>query len=262
MKLTGLSITFILFLGCEHISNADLNPPSPPAGLATETGDNFLELFWRENPEPDVAGYHIFVSSSYEGPFEMVGSAPSGYFFDHGVRNGYTYYYAVTAYDFAGNESSLSRDVVYDIPRPEGYDATLYDHFRIPALAGYDFSAYSVVPYDDLYADMYFENYQGELYMVVREDTDIQDVGYTSSLLDIPIAPASGWSETHDVHLIDGHTYVVWTWDDHYAKFRVTSLSPTLVTFDWAYQLQESNPMLKRGVVGSTRSLYHTDRTR
>ena len=82
--------------------------------------------------------------------------------------------------------------------------------------------------------------------MNVYTDTDIQDLGYTHSLLDIKVAPASGWSPTHDVRLYVGHTYVVWTHDDHYAKFRVTSLSPSRVVFDWAYQLQESNPMLKR----------------
>jgi hypothetical protein len=36
----------------------------------------------------------------------------------------------------------------------------------------------------------------------------------------------------------------VWTRDDHYAKFRVTGLSGSLVTFDWAYQTASGNPEL------------------
>jgi hypothetical protein len=134
----------------------------------------------------------------------------------------------------------LSIDVAYDIPRPEGYDVVLTDYRQNPGAAGYDFSAYAIVPYDDLYADFYFENYQGVLYANVRDDTDIQDMGPTASLLEIGVAPADGWSDTHDARLIVGHTYVVWTWDDHYAKFRVTSLSPGRVVFDWAYQLRPS----------------------
>lgn len=247
MKKTILitAISLAAFSGCHKFVDFDTVPPGEPTGLYTETGDNFIELFWNDNRESDVAGYNIFVSSTYDGRYELIGSSHSPYFLDNGARNGSTYYYAVTAYDFEGNESDLSKDVAYDVPRPEGYDVVVYDYRRYTGTSGYDFSRYAVVPYNDLYADMYFENYNGDLYMNVRTDSDIQDLGPTSSLLDIKLAPASGWSSTHDVLLQPGHTYVVWTWDDHYAKFRVTSISSTRVVFDWAYQLQESNPMLK-----------------
>ena len=82
--------------------------------------------------------------------------------------------------------------------------------------------------------------------MRVDTDSDIQDMGPTSSILAIGTAPVSGWSTTHEVELYAGHTYVVWTWDDHYAKFRVSSLSPSRVVFDWAYQLIPANRLLKR----------------
>ena len=81
--------------------------------------------------------------------------------------------------------------------------------------------------------------------MKVRTDSDIQDIGPTNTLLDVRQAPAAGWSSTHDAILRVGHTYVVWTWDDHYAKFRVTGLSSGRVVFDWAYQTAVSNPMLR-----------------
>jgi hypothetical protein len=188
----------------------------------------------------------VFVSSSYDGRYELIGSVRDAYFNDTEARNGATYYYAVTAYDYDGNESELSRDVAYDIPRPEGYGVVLDDYRRVTATSGYDFSRFGVVPYNDLYADMYFENWRDTLYMNVRSDSDIQDMGRTTSILDIREAPSSGWSTTHDVMLKPGHTYVVWTWDDHYAKFRVTNVSGSRVTFDWAYQLQKSNPLMKR----------------
>ncbi len=84
------------------------------------------------------------------------------------------------------------------------------------------------------------------MYMDVRTDTDIQDMGATESILDIGAAPSDGWSPTHDVQLRVGHTYVVWTWDDHFAKFRVHSLSQSRVVFDWAYQTKPSTKLLKR----------------
>lgn len=253
----------LLLTGCNQMMDSrDVNPPSPPANLWTSTGDNFIELFWDANRERDVAGYNVFVSSSYNGRYELIGSTRSPSFVDDGARNGNIYYYAVTAYDYDGNESELSRDVAYDIPRPEGYDVLVNDYRQIPARAGYDFSSYAIVPFNDRDADMYFEHFNGELYMNVSTDTDIQDMGYTNSLLDVRTAPASGWSPTKDVRLRVGHTYVVWTWDDHYAKFRVTALSTTRVVFDWAYQLQRSNPMLKRPPVDERRPLTLVERGR
>ncbi|MDP6461803.1 MAG: hypothetical protein QGH59_08480, partial [Gemmatimonadota bacterium] len=52
------------------------------------------------------------------------------------------------------------------------------------------------------------------------------------------------------VELIPGHTYVVWTWDSHFAKFRVTEEYfttpgiPAGVQIDWAYQTDLDNPEL------------------
>jgi hypothetical protein len=249
MKLhkIALLIGALALAGCHHnFFGPDFVPPSAPRGLSTSTGDNFIELFWDTNPEPDVAGYNVYVSSTYDGPYDLIGSSEDAYYVDRGAKNGNKYYYAVTAYDYDGNESALSRDVVYDIPRPEGYDVLLGESYRSPNTAGYDFSQYRVVAYDDQYADIYFEYYNGEYYMVVRTDSDIQDMGLTGSILDVTSAPAGGWSTTHDAVLRVGHTYVVWTWDDHYAKFRVSALSSSRVVFDWAYQVRPSTTLLKK----------------
>ncbi len=236
----------LLFAGCEHVY-APMAPPSAPTGLYTSTGDNFIELFWNSNPEHDVAGYNVYVSSSYNGRYELIGSAPEAYFVDRGAVNGNYYYYAVTAYDFDGNESDLSKDVAYDVPRPEGYNVVLNDYHVSPGTAGYSFATYSVVEYNANASDMFFDNDNGSLYMDVFTDTDIQDMGPTNSILDISAAPSSGWSPDHSVLLVPGHTYVVWTLDDHYAKFRVSSISQGRVVFDWAYQLIKSSPLLKHG---------------
>jgi hypothetical protein len=254
---TAIVVAFasvLFFAGCEHrFWEVDDMPPSAPSGLSTSPGDNFIEIFWRPSPDGDVAGYNIYCSTSANGRFTYIGSSTDAYYVDRGAKNGTTYYYAISAYDVNDNESQLSREVVYDIARPEGADYTLSDFRTVPTSAGYDFSAYAVVPYTDPGADMWFEYYNGVMYMDVDTDSDIQDMGPTKSILDIPTAPASGWSTTHDVQLTAGHTYVVWTWDDHYAKFRVTSLSSGRVVFDWAYQLQKSNTLLKRAETNGMR---------
>ncbi|HTY00450.1 MAG TPA: hypothetical protein VMG09_10520 [Bacteroidota bacterium] len=247
LRTCAVLLTLVL-IGCTESANAPDNvPPAPPSGLSTSAGDNFIELFWNKSQEHDVAGYNVFVSSSYDGRYDLIGSTRVPHFVDKGAVNGNVYYYAVTAYDEDGNESPLSKDMAYDIPRPEGYGVSLADVHQIPSASGYDFSRSAVVSYDDEYADMYFENYRDTSFMNVRTDTDIQDMGPTESVLQISGAPSAGWSPTHDVILQQGHTYVVWTWDDHYAKFRVSSLSPQKVVFDWVYQVRGSTPLLKHG---------------
>lgn len=186
------------------------------------------------------------MSNSYDGRYDLIGSSSKATFIDRGARNGFTYYYAVTAYDFSGNESDLSKDVVYDTPRPEGYNVILQNRFLKPNLAGYDFSAYSVVYYDTDLTDLYVEyTSSGVPYFVVWTDTDIQDMGYSKDLDEITVAPIQGWSPTKDAHLIFGHTYVIHTWDNHYAKVRATEIRLNSVRFDWAYQTAKGNPELK-----------------
>jgi hypothetical protein len=249
MKLLHACLVFTLS-GCTGLLIVpDLTPPAPPHGLASVTGDGFVALSWNENTEGDVAGYRIYASTSYEGPYEHIGSSHGPSFVDKGILNGETYYYAVSAYDLHGNESGLSHDVVYDTPRPEGYNVALRNFRADPSHAGYDFSTYSIGPYDDDYTDVFFESYNGTLYLDVWDDSEIQDVGYTASLYEVGYAPVTGWNPTKDARLVLGHTYIVRTWDRHFAKLRVTTLSADRVFFDWAYQLQSDNNRLKQGTV-------------
>lgn len=254
------SVVLVLLLaaltGCDPVNGyRDINPPAAPRNLTTEAGNGFVELFWNGNREADLAGYNIFVSSSYNGRYELIGSTSVAGFVDHGAQNGETYYYAVTAFDYDGNESELSLEEAYDIPRPDGFNLVMIEYRRAPRTAAFDFSAFSVVPYADASADMFYVYEDAVPSMAVPEDTDIQDMGPTSSIYEIRVAPASGWSPSRAVDLRVGHTYVVWTWDDHFAKFRVSALSSTRVVFDWAYQLQRSNPLMKRGArAGALRS--------
>jgi hypothetical protein len=243
-----LGVIFIVVGGCkinvnDHFDNI---PPAAPRGVIALALDNEVELTWYANTEGDLTGYNIYVSDSYNGRYRRIGSTRGVRFVDKGVRNGSTYYYAVAAYDYDGNESRLSPETAAATPRPEGYNATLFDYRNFPNKAGYDFSTYSIGQYDDKYTDVFFEYYNGAYYLNVWDDSDIQDMGYTANLDEILKAPSSGWSPSKDVRAIVGHTYVVWTWDNHFAKLRVISMTPDKVVFDWSYQLQEGNPYLKQ----------------
>lgn len=256
-KILYLPILAALFLfnACD-INNSyfDYTSPAEPRNIVVLNGDNRVDLYWDDNREGDLAGYNVYYAYSYDGKYTLIGSTSSNYFVDDGASNGLTLYYAVTAYDHNGNESELSIDVVYATPRPEGFNQAIFDYRRFPDNSGYSFSDYLVVPFDDIDADFFFENYQGTFYLDVYDDTDIQDMGPTNDIYDIPFAPTSGWSTTKDEIARVGHTYVIWTWDNHYAKIRVKAITGDRIVFDWAYQLVEGNRELKLKAVPDERS--------
>jgi hypothetical protein len=256
ISLITILLTGFLLTSCDiHDPNydADYTPPNPPTGVVVVNGNNQVDLYWNENRESDVAGYNIYFNFTYEGKYTLIGSSPYANFIDDEALNGQTYYYAITAYDYNGNESELSTDVVYSTPRPDGFNKSIYDYRRFPNNSGYSFANRTAVPYNSQEADFFFENYYGDFYLDVWDDTDIQDMGATNSIYDIEYAPVSGWSETKDEFAIVGHTYVIWTVDNHFAKIRISSMTNDRVVFDWAYQLVEGNVQLKRSVTPGNR---------
>jgi hypothetical protein len=246
--------------GCQdETAPRDLFPPAAPRGLVSVTGDHKAYLSWYANTEDDVAGYRIYESDCAGGPqcdYLPIGTTTGTHFTVTGLTNGVTRYFAVAAYDLAGNESELSANDVFDTPRPEGSGVVLANVQKAPATSGWDFSATTVRAWDNSITDMYFSwNGTTALMAVPDLQTDIQDAGYASTLDAVDFAPTAGWSPTGTVELITGHCYIVWTRDDHYAKFRVTDLSlpnqgPASVTFDWAYQVAPTNRELRARPTG------------
>jgi len=240
----------------------DNTPPSFPVNIQTVTGDNRIDIMWSPSPESDVAGYNVYVNSAYEGRYELIGNTGDNYYIDLGAVNGNTYYYAVAAYDFSGNESELSYDVIYDTPRPEGFNQSVFDYSKYENNSGYSFGDFMVVPYKDANADFFFENYNGIFYLDVWSDTDIQDMGETIDIYDISSAPLDGWVQMNEGENIKyteakiGHTYIIWTWDNHFAKVRISLITPERIVFDWAYQTAEGNPELKTSRGAGERSKH------
>jgi hypothetical protein len=231
--------------GC-HDDDRDVTAPAAPRGLYSVTGDRAASVRWVGNTEGDLAGYHVYVSSCPRGPgcpFQRIGTTRGTDFVATSLVNGATYYFAVAAYDRHGNESALSYEDVFDTPRPAGVNAALRDFTDEPTgPTAWDFSSARTGRYDDPTMDVFFGD-NGAIAQMFAVDsyTDIQDAGWHPSLDGVDYAPPDGWSPTGTVELIVGHCYVVWTRDDNYAKFRVTSVSPAQVTFDWAYQTATGN---------------------
>jgi hypothetical protein len=227
----------------------DRTPPAAPRGLYSVTGNHQVALHWLANTETDVVGYRIYESPCESGtgcPYDRVGTTSSTGFTVASLSNGVTRFFAVAAVDIAGNESALTNETVFDTPRPEGFGATIGNFVVSSSGAGWDFSAAMSRSSADAETDIYY-GYNGSVAQVFTKDvmTDIQDMGFASTLDAVDFAPSAGWSPTGTVEAIPGHCYVVWTRDNHYAKFRVTSLTTTAAVFDWAYQTDAGNGELR-----------------
>jgi hypothetical protein len=245
-RVLAVLLAAVALAGCD---DDDSTPPAAPRGLYSVTGDHEVTLRWLANTERDVAGYRIYVSTCASGPdcpYDRVASTAGTAYVVTSLANGTTRYFAVAAYDDAGNESELTRADIFDTPRPEGTGLLLTNYVSDPDGSGWDFSEFLVRPYDHPEVDIFYGR-SGNLAQMIApfEDTEIQDAGYATDLDAVDYAPASGWSPTGTVELIPGHCYVVWTHGDHYAKFRVTRLTTATVELEWAYQVDPGNPELK-----------------
>jgi hypothetical protein len=238
----------------DHLDNIDNTPPSSPTGLVISNGDNLVILSWNDSPERDVQGYNVYYASDYYGHYYLINSTSSNHFTDYGAKNGQTYYYAVTAYDYNGNESDLSKQNISATPRPEGLNQSIFSYQDSPGTSGFSFYSYSVVAYNNSRSDFFYDNSTGTPFIVASNNNDIQDIGPTTDIYDIPYAPTTGWSSTGDAIAIIGHTYIIWTHDNYYAKVRISNINSNRLTFDWAFQTVVGNTQLKISNVPAVRS--------
>lgn len=251
----------ILLGGCNERTTAPVPPPAAPRGLFSVTGDGQVTLVWLANTEADLAGYRVYKAGCGEPDcvYTRIASIPpttGTEYVDYvvsGLTNGETRFFAVAAVNRAGAEGDLSYSNVFDTPRPAGSGLVLNNYIASSTNIGYDFSAFSrtntINPPSDIFFGYYVDS-TGFLFQqifVPDFSTNIQDAGYVSTLDRVDFAPdsVSGWSPSGTVEAVVGHAYVVWTRDNHFAKFRITSVGPTQVAFDWAYQIAPGNRELR-----------------
>lgn len=233
---------------CYDLEPCDDRAPAIPVGVSSETGDESVRLTWIANQDPDLRNYRVYVSDRANGVYRPIGECYGTSFVDRDATNGTTYFYAVTAIDACGNESELSREDVFDTPRPEGRDLQLTEASERPATSGYDFSAYRRQSPGASGTDIYFEWINGLPYVLAGSpQVGLQDVGFLA-LEGLNYAPAEGWAGSGRVEVTEGHTYAVLTRDGHFAKFHVTRCDGRGMTVDWAFQVARGNRELSTEV--------------
>ena len=266
MALIALAVVFVsgATTGCGEDDPMIVDtPPSAPDGVFSITGDRQVEICWNPNPEPDIAGYDIYWNTEAFGAFTYIASVGPNTtcFIDAPLTNGNTRFYAVAAFDQAGQESPLSIEDVFDTPRPEGTNLVLFDYLgQNSSLSGYDFSALSgaAQAWNAVGTDVYFGAPNGVPTVFANQSAgvDVQDYGYID-LVNVDWAPTAGWSGRGQEELIQGHSYIVRIvnqgGDFNMAKFYVVSVSPSSVTLDWAYQIDPDNLELAPGIGGAQR---------
>ncbi|WP_100657565.1 endonuclease [Alteromonas flava] len=106
------------FANCifENICNGgggDTTPPSAPTGLTASSEQTAVSLSWDINNESDLAGYHVYRStSSGAGYSRITGSLLSAATYnDSSAAANTTYFYVVAAVDNSNNQSSFSNEV-------------------------------------------------------------------------------------------------------------------------------------------------------
>lgn len=75
-----------------------------------------IQLSWDANPEPDLMGYTVYMGTSQGSYHTTKNTGPNPSYAFQNLPQGITYYFTVTAYDQANNESLPSEEVSVKIP--------------------------------------------------------------------------------------------------------------------------------------------------
>jgi len=105
----------------------DVAAPKPPEGLqgsvvqlVTRRGvKDAVQLSWKRNSEPDLAGYNVYRSNTQGSGYQKISPSlilsPKHRYTDKKVIKGQTYYYVVTAVNTSDRESGYSNEVAVTV---------------------------------------------------------------------------------------------------------------------------------------------------
>ena len=77
-----------------------------------------VTVAWNPNPEPDIAGYKVYVGTNSDRYSTVVDAGNRTSQVISNLAAGWTYFFAASAYDTTGLESELSPGVSYTVPVP------------------------------------------------------------------------------------------------------------------------------------------------
>jgi Abnormal spindle-like microcephaly-assoc'd, ASPM-SPD-2-Hydin len=101
------------------VSNASNSPAALLTGTGSAPAQHSVALSWNDSGS-GIAGYNIYRASVSGGPYSVINSGLNSTtsYNDGAVQAGQTYYYAVTAVDVSGIESTYSNEVPAAVPSP------------------------------------------------------------------------------------------------------------------------------------------------
>ncbi|MBN1788380.1 MAG: carbohydrate-binding protein [Sedimentisphaerales bacterium] len=100
--------------------NDDFMAPAAPQNLTATGGDGHILLDWSDNNEPDLAGYNIYRSMTWDNHTKINSSlVTDSNYTDSNVVNATAYFYIIKAIDTSGNDS-VSSDMTSGIPLGAG----------------------------------------------------------------------------------------------------------------------------------------------
>jgi hypothetical protein len=248
-----IALSALLFVGCDE-DDEILDPaPAAPQGVHSVTSDGAVYLYWNGPYEADLREYVVLRSFEEFDNYVEIATVDAlsnpdldlitYEYIDDDIVNGQTYFYAVMTVDRSGQTSDLSAETVEDTPRPEGVVILVTIDVK-PDSSGFHFELQQVL--NASLADVFLTGFDSLFFLEARSiNTDIQDLGYTVDIDSVDVSPRDGWSNYFDVEIIEGHTYAIWTDDDHFAKMRANTVGSTRVIFEWAYQTDQGNTQLK-----------------
>jgi spore coat protein CotH len=131
-----LNVAAVPVIGEPHLAALELverprdtAPPAVPSGLALTSSYGTILLDWADNPEDDVAGYHVYRAGQPQGPYtRLTGVHPAfqSRYQDRVAVAHVPYYYRVSAVDVYGNESAQSAYVSESAIEPGEATLPLY----------------------------------------------------------------------------------------------------------------------------------------
>lgn len=83
-------------------------------GLARAASSTVLE--WSPNTDPSIAGYNVYYGGASRDYTNVIDVGASTTALVDGLVEGQTYYFAVTAYTFDGEESDFSDESIFLVP--------------------------------------------------------------------------------------------------------------------------------------------------
>lgn len=242
-------------------------PPVPdaPRVIALD-GANYLT--WDTNARDGAADFSYYtVYLDDGGTTFLLGETDSEGFLDERAENGSTYSYFVTSVDDDGHESDGSL-LASGTPRPDYHGEWMYADGDQPSMSGFRFSSdeseIPIIPGDDLARDFRLESDGVQWWLVPGPNAQVSVSDWLTTALkcgpgadatctDVSVAPTGDINyTTADAELFASTTYVIRVEDSpgvyNYGAIRVEFLgfdgSDAIMIFDWAFQLQSSNPNL------------------